>query len=216
MATQFIDIYSRAMTLLKSPVLSRLQDNDLYSFCLIMNQYLKTAITFYNPNIATQSRLEDVTEAEDFLTTFQGDGVTTQFTIASSNPPSAESIIKVCINDRIIHKYTYDYDTNTLTFLDDVPLPNDIVSIYWLNDGYFGSITSEDVTLLAIAMCWAWAIQTQNNLLDIDRQPNDSDFKLHAEGTTLNAKVDWVKHYEEMYKRELSKADWRPFFRKGR
>lgn len=214
MATQFTEIYSRAMSLLKSPVLSRLQDKDLYSFCLTMNQYLNTAVTFYNPNLATQQRLSAITPTEDFVEKFQGDGLTSSFTITSDNPPTANSVLKVCIDNRIIYKYEYDVITHTLTIEDDVPLHNQTVSLYWLNDGNFSNATSEDVTLLAIAMCWAWAIQTQNNILDIDRQPNDSDFKLHAEGTTLNAKVDWVKHYEEMYKRELSKADWRPFFRK--
>ena len=214
MAIQFTEIYSRAMALLKSPVLSRLQDNDLYSFCLTMNQYLKVATTFYNPNLATEERLSHVVEQEDDVVRFQGDGSTSEFVITGENAPSENSVLKVCINDRIIYKYTYNYETQTLTLDDDIPLTSDVVSLFWLNDGSFTLATNEDATLLSIALCWAWAIQTQNNILDIDRQPNDSDFKLHAEGTTLNAKVDWVKHFEEMYKRELSKADWRPFFRK--
>lgn len=214
MPTQFTEIYARAMTLLKSPVLSRMQDNDLYSFCLVMNQYLNTAITFYNPNAETHSRVSHLTQSEDFVESFEGNGETNTFVLSGTNVPNENSVLKVCIDDRQISKYRYDYTTNTLLLTEDVPLSSDMVYVYWLNDGVFQSITPEDETLLAMAMCWAWAIQTQNNILDIDRQPNDSDFKLHAEGTTIKGKIDWVKYYEEMYKRELSKADWRPFFRR--
>lgn len=216
MSTQFIEVYSRAMTLLKSPVLSRMQDSDLYSFCLVMNQYLNTAITLYNPNVETHSRVSAFVETQDFVQEFEGDGESNSFTLSGDNLPSEDSILKVCINDRIIYKYKYDYSTNALTLTDDIPLSSDLVYVYWLNDGSFDAITAEDITLLAMAMCWAWAIQTQNNILDIDRQPNDSDFKLHAEGATIKGKIDWVKYYEEMYKRELSKADWRPFLRSRR
>ena len=216
MPTQFTEIYARAMTLLKSPVLSRMQDNDLYSFCLVMNQYLNTAITFYNPNSETHSRVSDFVASEDFVERFNGDGATSEFVISGDVAPNDDSILKVCINGEIIYKYSYDVSTQTLTLDDNIPLTTDVVELFWLNDGAFNRITPEDVTLLAMALCWAWAIQTQNNILDIDRQPNDSDFKLHAEGTTIKGKIDWVKYYEEMYKRELSKADWSPFLRNRR
>lgn len=215
MATQFIDIYARAMTLLKSPVLSRMQDSDLYSFCLVMNQYLDTAITFYNPNPKVHARLEDCVESSDYSASFEGSSGTTQFVITGENLPTDNSIMKVTINGENTTNYTYDVATATLTLTAETPSGTYAVDVYWLNDGYFNSITNEDETLLAIAICWAWAIQTQNNVLDIDRQPNDSDFKLHAEGTTIKGKIDWVKYYEEMFKRELSKSDWRHLFRRG-
>lgn len=213
--TSFIDIYSRAMTLLKSPVLSRLQDNDLYSFCMVMNQYLDTARTFYNPNPETQGRVSKFTAPQDGYNDFNADGLTNEFTLSGSVIPTSDSIFKVVVDGEDVHEYSFDEETRNLT-IELTPNTGAYVEIYWLNDGNFSSLTDEDITLLSMAMCWAWAIQTQNNQLDIDRQPNDSDFKLHAEGTTINAKIDWVKHYEEMFKRELSKADWRPFFRKVR
>lgn len=215
MATNFIDIYARAMTLLKSPVLTNLQQNDLYSFCMVMNQYLGTAITLYNPNVATESRIKDRTETQDYSASFIADGYSSDFIVSGDNTPTENSILKVVVDGTMVSDYSYDSNTNTLS-LNVTPLQGNKVDLLWVNDGSFNSVTNEDITLLSMALCWAWAIQTQNNLLDIDRQPNDSDFKLHAEGTTIKGKIDWVKYYEEMFKRELSKADWRPFFRRGR
>lgn len=214
MATNFIEIYSRAMTMIKSPVLSRLQSNDTYSFCMVMEEYLKTAITYYNPNEETYKRVSAYTDSEYGEESFTGDGATTAFVLTTEPYPTSESIFKVLVNDTDTTEYSYDEDTHTITFT-TAPIADSTISIAWGTTGSFSSITGEDITLLAMATCLAWAIQTQNNQLDIDRQPRDTDFNLHAEGTTLNAKVDWVKHFEEMYKRELSKADWRPTFRGG-
>lgn len=213
--TNFIDVYSRAMTLLKSPILSRLQDNDLYSYCIIMGQYLDTAITFYNPNPETYIRVSDRTESIDGFQSFEGDGEINTFILTGTILPTDESIFKVTIDDEDTKNYTFENSTKSIVF-DSAPEDGSNIDVSWITTGNFNSLTNEDITLLAMAICWAWAIQTQNNLLDIDRQPSDSDFKLHAEGTTIKGKIDWVKYYEEMFKRELSRADWRPLFRRER
>ena len=199
--------------MIKSPVLSRLQDKDIYSFCMVMNQYLQTAITLYNPNLDTQKRASDIVLSSDSYTNFVGDGSETEFDIVSDIELNEDSILQVMVGGEIVTNFTYKDKKITFT---EAPGSGVEIDISWMNDGYFNSLNNEDVTLLSMALCWAWAIQTQNNQLDIDRQPSDSDFKLHAEGTTLGAKIDWVKHFEEMYHRELSKADWRPFFRRTR
>lgn len=212
MATNFIDIYSRAMTMLKSPVLSRLQNNNPYDFCGVMNNYLETAITFYNPNAQTESRLANRTDSTYGEALFVGDGQTKEFNIPDATD---ESIFKVMVGDDVDSEFTFDASTHMLT-LATAPAEGVSIDVDWLNDGSFASITNEDITLLAMALCWAWAIQHQNNQLDIDRQPNDSDFKLHAEGTTIKGKIDWVKYYEEMFKRELRSADWRSLVRRSK
>ena len=212
MATNFIDIYSRAMTMLKSPVLSRLQNNNPYDFCGVMNNYLDTAITFYNPNAQTESRVANRTAPTYGESSFVGDGQTKEFNVPDANE---DSIFKVMVGDEVYNEFTFDAETQTLT-LATAPEEGVSVDINWLNDGSFGSITNEDITLLAMALCWAWAIQHQNDQLDIDRQPNDSDFKLHAEGSTIKGKIDWVKYYEEMFKRELRSADWRSLVRRSK
>lgn len=212
MTTNFIDIYSRAMTMLKSPVLSRLQNNSPYDFCGVMNNYLDTAITFYNPNEQTESRLANRTSATYGDMSFVGDGQTKGFNIPNA---TVDSIFKVMVGEEVDNDFTFDATTQTLT-LATAPAEGLAIDVEWLNDGSFGSLTNEDITLLAMALCWAWAIQHQNDQLDIDRQPNDTDFKLHAEGTTIRGKIDWVKYYEEMFKRELRSADWRSFVRRSK
>lgn len=199
--------------MLKSPVLSRLQYNDLYSFCIVMNQYLKTAISLYNPNIETEKRVSDFISSEEATETFDGDGVETSFSLGGSITISGDTIFQVLIDGEISVDYKVDIVDRKVEF-NTAPLDGVEIEINYLNEGYFNSLTNEDVTLLSMALCLAWAIQTQNNQLDIDRQPSDSDFRLHSESTTIKGKVDWVKHFEQMYKRELSKSDWRPLFRK--
>lgn len=201
--------------MIKSPVLSRLQNNDLYSFCMVMNQYLQTAITLYNPNADTKRRVSDITLPQDSYKKHIGNGLGTSFSIADDLSADENSIFQVTVDGEICSDYEIDFSSETINF-DNAPSSGAEIEINWLNEGSFNSINNDDITLLSLALCWAWAIQTQNNQLDIDRQPSDSDFKLHSEGTTLRSKIDWVKHFEEMYQRELSKADWRPFFRKTR
>jgi hypothetical protein len=180
-----------------------------------MEQYLDSAITFYNPNPATYTRVSDKTESIDGFQSFEGDGETESFVLTETILPTDESIFKVTIDDVDTEDYTFENSSKSIVFI-SAPAVDSVINVSWVTTGSFNSLTNEDITLLAMATCWAWAIQTQDNLLDIDRQPNDSDFKLHAEGTTIKGKIDWVKYYEEMFKRELSKADWRPLFRRER
>ena len=214
MATKFLTIYERALATFKSPSLCRLQSTNIIRFCEVMNYYLQFAITAYNPNIGVYDRLADRTAPVDDSNTFVGDSVQSEFQLVGSILPTEESFIQVFINDIETDRYVFSKTDGTITFVDAPELGSNIL-VVWYTDGQFNrSLTPEDITLLALATCWGWAIQTSNNQLDIDRQPLDTDFKLHAEGTTTTAKVGWVKHYEEMFKREMNKADWRSTFRR--
>jgi hypothetical protein len=178
-----------------------------------MNNYVQTAITYYNPNKETYIRVSNVQDAVFESQQFEGDGTTDSFILTVSFTVGDDTIFKVLINDVIVTNYTYDSATNAIVF-EDAPILGNIIDVNLYNDSVFlGELTKEDITLLSMATCIAWAMQIHNNQLDIDRSLNDTDFKQNAIGPTQNAKVDWVKHFEEMYKRELSKSDWRPKFR---
>jgi len=178
-----------------------------------MNNYVQTAITFYNPNNETYVRVSNIQDSVFASQEFEGDGITDTFIITVSFTVDDDTIFKVLVDDAIVTNYTYDSATNSIVF-DAIPNLGAIIDVSLYNDSVFlGTLTREDITLLSMATCWAWAIQIQDNQLDIDRSLNDTDFKQNAIGPTQNAKVDWVKHFEEMYKRELSKSDWRPKFR---
>jgi hypothetical protein len=178
-----------------------------------MYYYLQFATTVYNPNVDVYDRISNQTAPIDKSNSFVGDGIETEFTLTGDNLPTDESYFYITINDVVTESYTFD-GVNKITFT-DAPEDESGILIIWYTDGQFNNVlTSEDVTLLSLATCWGWAIQISNNQLDIDRQPMDTDFKLSAEGTTTNAKTSWVKHYEEMFKRELNKADWRSTFRR--
>lgn len=211
MATSYLDIYTRAMSELKDPNLSRLQANDFQTFCIIMDQYLSTALTFYNPNKKVENRLSSQTPSTFGDNSFVGDGVTTSFVLTGDVPITSDSIFKVEVGEEVSVSYTIENET--ITF-ETAPSVGTNIYVSWYNNGQFdGDLIPEDVTLLSLALCWAWAIQTQNNRLDIDRSLTDTDFKQSAVGNALNARVNWVKHFEEMFHREQSKADWRTKFR---
>lgn len=215
MATSFIEIYTRAMTEFKSPMLARLQETDTIAYLTTMSEYLNTAITFYNPNVNVYKRLTKSKSEEFCKQTFLVEDVAQDvFEIRGASLPTEDSIIQVEVNGDKVQGYTIDYLTSTITL--DEAITQSVVDIYWYNDGSFENLTSEDITLLSLAVCWVWAIQTQNNQLDIDRSLNDSDFKQSSVAQALSAKVEWAKHYEQMFKRELSKSDWRSLFRRGK
>lgn len=214
MATKFLTIYERALATFKSPSLCRLQGTDIIRFCEVMYYYLQFAITAYNPNVDVYDRISDQTAPIDDSNIFTCDGIQDEFELTGTVLPTDESYIEVFINDIATTDYTFSETLGTITFTEP-PESGSSVYVVWYTDGQFNKVlTSEDITLLSLATCWGWAIQTSNNQLDIDRQPMDTDFKLSAEGTTTNAKTSWVKHYEEMFKRELNKADWRSTFRR--
>lgn len=214
MATNFLTIYERALATFKSPSLCRLQSTSLIRFCEIMYYYLQFAISVYNPNISVYDRISDQTDPTSGENTFTGDGIEYEFELTGENLPTDDSYLEVTINDIVTTDYTYSASTNIIT-LTEPPYEESVLSVIWYTDGQFNkALTGEDITLLSLGTCWGWAIQISNNQLDIDRQPMDTDFKLSAEGTTTNAKTSWVKHYEEMFKREMNKADWRSTFRR--
>lgn len=215
MATNFMEIYSRAMTNLESPILSRLQANSLYTFCVTMNNYLQDALARYNPNKDIASRVAIAVPSQVGLQNFVGDGVTESFELTAAPKATENSVFKVFVGDNLVRDFTFDSNTNMLTF-NITPQENAEIQVSWYNDGEFVSgITNEDITILAVGICLAWAYQTSNNLLDIDRSVSDTgDFKQHAPGSTQDAKVNWVKHYEEMFDRLVTRADWRGYIRK--
>jgi hypothetical protein len=145
---------------------------------------------------------------------FVGDGIEDEFVLTGDILPVADSYFNVLINDIPTDEYIFSVIDGSVTF-SAPPEDGSNITIIWYTDGQFNKVlTAEDITLLSLATCWGWAIQISNNQLDIDRAPLDTDFKLSAEGTTTNAKTNWVKHYEEMFKREMSKGDWRSMFRR--
>lgn len=217
MATNFDVIYTRALSIFKDPVLSRLQSTNLQVFCRIMYTYLQTAVTLYNPNKYTHDRLLNQTSPQYNAQEFEGDGTATDFVLTSAPLPDFENVVfLVKINDVEISDsdYLYVKSINTVAF-NEAPEENSKIEITWYNIGSFNNeLYPEDITLLSLALCWAWAIQTSNNSLDINRNLNDTDFKTYSEANTIREKSRWVKMYEEMFARELSKADWRPTFRR--
>lgn len=210
MATSFLEIYTRSMSMLKSPSLSRLQLTNLQSFSIIMGQYLATGTTFYNPNKATFTRISDISADEYGLQGFVGDGATTSFILTSLTPTTKDIAFTVQVNNVVVSNYVYNAVANSINFT-TAPILNAVINITWNIIGTFnGAITAEDITLLSMVTCLAWALQIQNDELDIDRSLNDTgDFKQHANATTTTAKFNWVKHFEEMYKRIVTPADWR-------
>lgn len=217
MSTTFIDIYARAMTNFDDPRLARMQQNDLYTFCTVMHEWLQSAIARYEPNIDTMSRIAIESRAINDVQLFTGDGVTTQFTITTTPLPTANSIFKVWVNNSVWKQgFSYDASTGVLT-LGSAPSSNSSIRVCWYTDGAFSSaITNVDITMLALGIALSWAIKTSNKLLDIDRSLQDTgDFKQHAPGATQDAKVNWVKHFEELYYRELSKHDWKNLYRRN-
>ena len=178
MATSYLEIYTRAMSMLKSPLLSRLQENGFQDFT--------------------------------------GDGTTLVFPLTDLPLTTNDVIFEVKIDDIVVNGYKYDELANSIVF-DIAPILDANIEVTWLIVGAFVSITNEDITLLSLATCLAWALQIQNDELDIDRSLNDTgDFRQHANATTTTAKFNWVKHFEELYHRALSKADWRPTLRRRR
>lgn len=219
MATTFLEIYTRSMNLFKSPRLSRLQLSNLQAYCMIMNGYLQFAISMYNPSKEVESRLKDQTAPSQLISMlFTGNGIDGSFELTKTPKPDNNAIFKVTLDGKVVEEdlYTYDEDTGFLIFA-DIPTLDTEIQISWYNSGQFNTVlTASDITLLSMAIVWGWAIQISNDELDIIGLPSDTDFRLHSEAQRTRAKSEWVKMYEEMYKRELSKTEWRGLFRRYR
>lgn len=213
MATKYIDIYIKALYDFKSPTISRLQDADFQAFCMLMYGYLEKSITLCNVNVAFSQKLSLRTEPVYEERTFTSDGISGDFELTAPNLPIEDlAIFSVLVDGQKTDEYSYDY-TSLVLSLSSVPLLNKKVEISWYNSGDFSkNLTIDEKNLLAYGLTLSWARQVSNDELDIRRSLADTDFKVHSEATTTNAKANWVKEYEEFFKRELSKFDWRSKF----
>lgn len=213
MATRYIDIYIKALYDFKSPTISRLQDIDPQAFCMLMYGYLEKSITLCNVNVAFSQKLSLRTEPVYEERTFVADGMSGDFELTEPNLPIHNlDIFSATVNGVKVNEYSYDYFTKTIT-LSEVPELNSEVKIGWYNSGEFTkNLTTDEKNLLSYGLTLSWARQVSNDELDIRRSLADSDFKVHSEANTTNAKSNWAKEYEEFFKRELSKFDWRSKF----
>lgn len=216
MATNFLDVYTRALSLFKSPTLSRLQSNDLQSFCIIMYNYLQTAITLCNINKEIANKTQDVTTPIYRENKLIGEYDVLNYQITSDVYPNENSIFRVKFSDVIIDKFQYNYETNIITFNENLaPKGDEQMLVSWYNAGHFNQdLTINEITLLSIALCLAWAIQESNNQNDISGFLGDSDFKRYSPSNLTNAKINWVTHFNKLFKQECAKYDWKPKFRR--
>lgn len=215
MATQFMEIYTRALSNFQSPVLSRLLETDLIKFNIIMHSYLESAITYYNPNKEVEQRLADRIKPIYLSQSFETDGVKTEFELTQTPYPTTTSIFEIALGECIAPKTSYSFNDTENKIVFHSPPPSGLMTVNWYITGQFNNtLTDTDKTLLSLATTLSWLIQANLNQQQIDGYLMDTDFKLHSAGNVTYSKTQLIYYFEEMYKRELSKADWRSKFRR--
>ena len=209
MRTSFLEIYNMAIAELKDPQLKSTLAQNPIMFCKVMYNFFVNAISLFTNPLAVADRLSKRDEPVYHSDTFTSDGNAVTFTV--SVLPDADKIDNVVYCYEAGDEYVsgdYDQTTGTVTFQQppDYGVP---VVIGWYYIGQFDiQLLEKEKYILSEWVMVCWSEYVNNNRLDIDRLLGDGDFKLPANATTTNAKVNWFVVNRETVTKHMSKYAW--------
>ena len=200
---QFIEIYRRAVDLIKDPHLSRSFYTNQIQFQKEMYPFLRNGISRITAPPQVVALLVEQQPPEGKMEIFEGAGDKTY--LLSTIPP-AGSDQQFFVNGQPDNTAIYDPVLNRVIFSSPIE-PGQTAAFEWYQSGAFtadfkkvcgpipvASFVERITDLLAHACAVSWGERERNSLLDgVLNNLTDTDFKVHSPAQSLSAKREWVK-----------------------
>lgn len=224
MSINFSEIYTRAISLIDDPFITKAYNSSPINFYKIMYSYFQDAIPRFNNPMIVASRLSNRTNPDGYVEVFDGNGIDDTFVLSTT--PKTDSVYQFKIGDVYVEG-TYNAIDNSVTF----PYPiisNSCGSFEWYWCGEFNdeflNICNSNLYLYLIDMIKSilsellilnWAEKEKNFLLDIRRLLNDTDFKLNDSAASNRSKTNWYDSMREASEKHMNQLALSLMFSKG-
>lgn len=220
MAISFNDIYKKAIGLFDDPDIKVAFDTNIIKFEKWMYVYMQNSISLFNNPSSVAFELTDYEEPIGTMETFEGDGVTTTFTLDSDFKLIEGSKYEFMADGKPVHA-KLNKETRQVEF-DMVLSEGKTYSVEQYFCGSFKTdftglsgdpkvlfnINAQVKDILARLLVKSWAEETRNFLLDIQNILTDTDFKLHPASAALRSKNEWVKQLDAEILQYQNKLAW--------
>lgn len=214
----FKEIYNKAINLFDDPDIQLAYAQDAVRFEKLMYPYLENGVNYFTNPTKMSFLLTAQTPPSGSLETFESTGGNT---FQLSTTPEENSDFSYTVNGQYVHNATYDAETNSVTFSEDIPA-GATVGIEWYFsgsfDGDFSSVATtympEDVILarvkeiLARALILCWSEEERNFVLEIKNILTDTDFKIYSPANSVRAKTEWVNQIRHDFDSMQTKLAW--------
>lgn len=220
MGINFLEIYTKAISLFDDPKITRAYEVSKVQFCKLMYGYLQNAISLFSNPAYIGFLLASYSAPQGQMEVFDADGENNSFTLDPSFVFIEGSIYQFmeCSNHV---KGTLDIETRTITFPDVMPLgetysfeqyfPGDFTQDFsgLTSDGYSPQYVANQIQgILARLLVICWAEEERNFLLDIRNIMSDDDFKISSNANSLRAKIAWLNTLNSEIDSMQNKLAW--------
>lgn len=220
MGINFLEIYTKAISLFDDPKITKAYNVSQVQFCKIMYTYLQNAISSFNNPAYIGFLLSNYNEPKGQMETFEADGINNSFTLDPSFVLTNGSVYQYmeCSNHV---KGTLDINNRIVAFPDIMPIgetysfeqyytgefTNDLHNI--TSDGYSSqNVVNQIKDILARLLVLSWAEEERNFLLDIRNIMSDDDFKVVNNSGILRSKNAWVNQLQNEAVSFQNKLAW--------
>lgn len=199
----FLEIYQRAVDLIKDPHLSRSFYTNQIQFQKEMYPFLRNGISRITAPPQVVALLVEQQPPEGKMEIFEGDG---NKTYLLSTVPPLNAQFAFYVNGQLDTSASIDLTFNQVEFSKPVE-SGDKAAVEWYVSGSFtadfgkvsgpiprASFVERITDLLAHACAVSWGERERNSLLDgVLNNLTDTDFKIHSPAQALSSKREWVK-----------------------
>lgn len=199
----FVEVYCRAVYMIKDPHLSRSFSTDTIRFCKEMYPFLRNGVSKITAPPQVAALLAEQQPPEGKMEIFEGTGEAS-YMLSVVPPPTA--MLDFYIEGKKDTGAKYDPLFTRVTFSSPIQIGQQ-ASVEWYVAGGFvadfskvngrlslSSLVERLTDMLAQATAISWGGRERNSLLDgVLNNLTDTDFKVHSPAAALTAKKDWVK-----------------------
>jgi len=216
----FKDIINTAFNLFDDPDISEKYYSDPVGFQQEMLEFLLIGKNKFLYPTAITDQLNYIDKPQGQIEIIDGNGSNIY---ALESTPHTEAVFSYRINDELVFG-SYDRDNNSVTFPRNVEA-GEICSVAWFYAGAFTStfencfrsdlpinaIMEKIKTILAYALCSAWADKEVGRAIEVRNILTDHDFKMYSPANSADAKVRWRNQMNKDMDTLVSELNWRIF-----
>lgn len=209
MSTLNTDIYILSVKQFDDPFVQRQYNGSMIALYSDLYGYLTVAIPEFTRPSGITKKISEIVIPSGETETFDGDGNTVAFNITVI--PIANSIIEVSVDSVVLQstEYTFDTETNVLTFANAPTAGTDNVQFSWYFPGEFSAdLNTYEKNILSDLLIYKWTLKEKNHLPDIRRLLRDTDYQLYSESTSISAKIDLTDVAREKADKGMKDYGW--------